>query len=219
MSFENPMNNINAIEEHAPKRKFEPTGTVGKWLKKTSLLTGIIGLAYAGGVAEADGSTYETGNKLKKEVCENIVQDLFENEGFKWSVEYVPKKVEDRDILAERFIKIDKTTHEIEVIGEYDNVVDADHAISQMDDVPIELITFTHRDVQVVETEKEFNKSGFVKSDTVNTGNTHIETRVFNGYGIHSENIVEVDMSGNIVGGKSDPYGLNFHVNNESEAE
>ena len=151
-------------------------------------------------MGEVGATNPEEERESKQELHdENIVEDLHEDASFKWAVEYVPKNVEGRNILAERFIKIDMVSNEISVIGEYDNVVDVANAISKMDDVPVEVKLFAHYPVLALETEAKFVDAGFVKTETANTGKTHIETRVFDGYGIRAENTVEVDGEGNVT--------------------
>ena len=120
-------------------------------------------------------------------------------DGFKWGVEYFPKQIEHRNILAMRYVKINESTGVKEVLGEFDNLIEASEGLSKIKDLPQNMKKLVDHELGFINTEKSFKASGLVKGVENPVGKTHIEKREFKGYGIEVENKVEVDEKGNVV--------------------
>ncbi|MDE2037984.1 MAG: hypothetical protein KGI69_02045 [Patescibacteria group bacterium] len=198
------------VAGHAGK----PGTGIGRWLKSRAALSGAIGLGYLSGLHGAASEGHESSMKPRqatehaveqpgKGPAEAMFEVLDDSDGFTWGVEYVPKEHEGRGILAERFVKIDKRTKASVVVGEYDNVIDAEKGISSTPDVPEKVRAAVAADYRAVMTERAFQDSGLVDRrdgrDAAGVAD-HVEERTFKGYGIDVRNKVKVDKDGKPVG-------------------
>ena len=213
------------ILENAPKEPFqnedtlvkkdeeEKTGKLSKFVKRHLGLTATVGLGYLGGMQENAASGQETMEKapiVSEKSAESIQDDSSERDGnlfqilhkdqaFSWGVEYIPKKHDGRNILAQRFVKIDAKTNKTTVLGEYDNLFQASEGLSKIKDLPESILRLARADLGKIETERNFQASGLVEQSGDVAGKTHVEKRSFKGFGIETKNQVEVDEKGNVV--------------------
>jgi len=196
LAEEKPVEPIRSPEQSPETHPTKmPAGKLTGWLRKTVALSGIIGLGYLGGTQESRASDATDGSMSKTNIFEVVHEDAEST----WGIEYVPKRHDGRDIFAERYVKIDTKTGATDVIGEYDTVTAAAEGISKMGNVPPEVKALAERDAGVVQTERDFQASGFTEPVGHPTGHTRMELRTFDGYGVHAKNSVEVDEEGKPV--------------------
>ena len=218
MNFENPLINIpppesEAQQEPKDENKQHKGNSIGRWMKKTAALAGAVGVGYFGSMgdatsAEAVSADHGTGPKFENSDGQSVRKTiesselfdvLYKDKASTWGVEYVKKVKEGRSILAQRYVKIDNSTMETTVLGEYDNLIDASQGLSKMADVPEQVRKSAQHDLDIVQTERNFQASGLVEPKGDASGKTHIEERSFTGYGLNTINKVEVDEKGNVV--------------------
>ena len=217
MNFENPLINTPPPEsemQQEPKdeNKQHKGNSIGRWVKKTAALAGAVGVGYFGSMGDATaGDTvragHGTGHKQKiretqpvqKTVESSNFMMLYKDGTSTWGVEYVNKTVEGRGILAQRFVQINDTTGEKKILGEYNNLLEASEALAKMPDVPEQVRESAKHDVDIVQTERNFQASGLTEPSGDASGKTHIEERHFTGYGLNTTNKVEVDVNGKVV--------------------
>jgi hypothetical protein len=120
---------------------------------------------------------------------------LHRDKQFTWGVEYVPK----REFIAQRYVKIDNSTGEITILGEFDNVFQAAEGIAKISDIPEKIKQRAERDAKAIQIERDFQASGLTKPTGKVEGKTHIDERSFEGYGVKAKTVVEVDEAGNVV--------------------
>jgi hypothetical protein len=195
------------------KKEVEKGGKISSFIKRQLGLAATVGLGYIGGMHESVASGQDTMTKASispEQSAESIQDDSSERDGnsfevlhkdhaFIWGVEYVPKKHDGKNILAERFVKIDTKTNETSIIGEYNNLIEAAEGLSKITDLPESILRSARANLDAIQTEKDFQASGLVEPNNDISGKTHVETRTFKGYGIETKNKVEVDEKGMIV--------------------
>jgi len=195
------------------KKEGEKTGKLSKFVKRHLGLATTVGLGYIGGMEanaasgqEAVGKTPTVSGRLAENIQDdsserdgNLFEVLHNDQAFIWGVEYVPKKHDSRNILAQRFVKIDKKTNETNVLGEYDNLFQVAEGLSKIKDLPESILKSIHSHLDAIRTERNFEASGLVQPNGHAVGKTHVETRNFKGFGIETKNQVEVDEMGNVV--------------------
>lgn len=186
--------------------KFKNVSGKAKALLGVFLLSTSIGCASA--QAFERGQTFEPKEKsyvTMEAGAENIIESsnsldvLHREKEFTWGIEYVPKEKDGRGFLAQRYVKIENKTGKTTTLGEYDNIFQAAEGALKILDLPEVIRQHAQRDASIIQTEKDFQFSGLTEPTGNIEGETHIEERNFEGYGIHAKTKVEVDEAGNVV--------------------
>jgi hypothetical protein len=221
MSIENPLTNVPLSEdvsepEPNAETKIRPSNKLGGLInkvKKTAALAGAVGVGYFGSLGNAEARDVSvpensTGPKFEHVTDQSagkpieapgMFEVLFRENNTTWGVEYVSKSKDGRNFLAQRYVKVDDLTGTVNIVGEYDNVIEASKGLAKTAGVPEQIIKHAQYDAGAIETERRFQASGFTESTGDAGGKTHVEERRSEEYGVQATNTVEVDDNNKVV--------------------